>query len=127
MKKTYFSLTGFIILISINYILSNYTEQDITENLNNIDFYKIIKQSLQPQLVFLLIIFFSRENIKAPIFSMFMFGYIIIEFILRYFNGKEIIEYNYAIGMALGIILVFVIESLKEKFIIKGKQIKNDN
>ncbi|EAR11842.1 hypothetical protein PI23P_10932 [Polaribacter irgensii 23-P] len=127
MKKTYFSLTGFIILISINYILSNYTEQDITENLNNIDFYKIIKQSLQPQLVFLLIIFFSRENIKAPIFSMFMFGYIIIELILRYFNGKEIIEYNYAIGMALGIILVFVIESLKEKFIIKGKQIKNDN
>ncbi|EAR14023.1 hypothetical protein PI23P_05977 [Polaribacter irgensii 23-P] len=127
MKKTYFSLTGFIILISINYILSNYTKQDITGSLNNIDFYKIIKQSLQPQLVFLLIIFFSRENIKAPIFSMFMFGYIIIELILRYFNGKEIIEYNYAIGMALGIILVFVIESLKEKFIIKGKQIKNDN
>jgi hypothetical protein len=51
----------------------------------------------------------------------------IIEFIFRYFNGKEIIEYNYLIGMIFGLTFVFLIDWIKEKIVIdKNKKLIND-
>ncbi|WP_299527678.1 hypothetical protein [uncultured Lutibacter sp.] len=121
MKKNYFSLIGFAVILIINYALSHYIKQDFTENLNNIDFYKILKQSLHPPFIFLFIIFFSRNSLRATTFTLFIFGYMIIEFIFRYFNEKDIFEYNYIIGMIVGLILVFLIDWIKEKIVINKK------
>ncbi|WP_088324569.1 hypothetical protein [Polaribacter tangerinus] len=121
MKKNYFCLLGIIALILINYILSNYTKEININNINTSNILKILKQSIQPQLLFLLLIFFSRENIKVKNFTFFISFYIIVELIFRYFNQKNNIDYNYLIGMLLGILLVFLIDKLKIKYIDQKK------
>lgn len=123
MKKNYFSLIGIIVILIINYALGHYIEHEYIEKLNTIDFYKIIKQSLHPPLIFLFIIFFSKKSLNTTFFSLLIFAYIIVEFIFRYFNGKEVIEYNYVIGMGFGLILVFIIDWIKQK-IVGNKNIR---
>lgn len=115
MKKNYFYLIGFIIIMILNYLIKKYLNQDYTENLNQINFYEIIREGLRPIGIFLLINFFSRKEMKIKSFAIFILVIIIIESMFRYFNGKEIIDYNYTIGMILGLILVFIIDLIKNK------------
>jgi len=119
MKKNYFNLIGFIIVILINYFIKKYANQDYSENLNQINFYEIIENVLRPIGIFLLINFFSRKDMKIQSFSIFILVIIIIESMFRYFNGKEIIDYNYTIGMIFGLLLVFIIDLIKNKIIDK--------
>ena len=115
MKKNYFNLIGLIILLIINYIIKKYLNQDYSENLNQINFYEIIREGLRPIAIFLLINFFSRKGMKIQTFAIFILVIIFIEAIFRYFNGKDIIDYNYTIGMIFGLILVFIIDRFKQK------------
>ena len=115
MKKNYFYLIGFIIIMILNYLIKKYLNQDYSENLNQINFYKIIEEGLRPIVIFLLINFFSRKEMKIQSFAIFILVIIIIESMFRYFNGKEIIDYNYTIGMILGLIPVYLIDLFKNK------------
>jgi hypothetical protein len=127
MKKNYFNLIGFLIVILINYFIKKYANQDYSENLNQINFYEIIENGLRPIGIFLLINFFSRKEMKIKSFAIFILAIMIIEFIFRYFNGKEIIEYNYLIGMIFGLTFVFLIFWIKEKIVMyKNKKLIND-
>ena len=119
MKKNYFNLIGFMIVILINYFIKKYANQDYSENLNQINFYDIIENGLRPIGIFLLINFFSRKEMKIQSFTIFILVIIIIESMFRYFNGKEIIDYNYTIGMIFGLLLVFIIDLIKNKIIDK--------
>lgn len=125
MKKNYFYLIGFIIILSLNFLIKKYLNQDYSENLNQINFYKIIIEGLRPIGIFLLINFFSRKGIKIQAFVIFIITIIIVESMFRYFNGKEIIDYNYTIGMILGLIPTYFIDKIKNKFIDKPKVIEN--
>ena len=99
----------------LNYLIKKYLNQDYSENLNQINFYKIIEEGLRPIVIFLLINFFSRKEMKIQSFAIFILVIIIIESMFRYFNGKEIIDYNYTIGMILGLIPVYLIDLFKNK------------
>ena len=125
MKKNYFYLVGFLIVMLINYFIQKYTNQDYSENLNQINLYDIIENGLKPIGIFLLINFFSRKGIKIQIFTIFILVIIIIESIFRYFNGKSIIDYNYTIGMIIGLIPVYFIDMIKNKYIDKPKLTSN--
>jgi len=125
MKKNYFNFIGFMIVILINYLIKKYLNQDYSENLNQINFYEIIREGLRPIGIFLLINFFSRKEMKIQSFAIFILVIIIIESMFRYFNGKEIIDYNYTIGMILGLILVFIIDLIKNK--INDKPLLTNN
>ena len=48
----------------LNYLIKKYLNQDYSENLNQINFYKIIEEGLRPIGIFLLINFFSRKEMK---------------------------------------------------------------
>jgi len=115
MKKNYFYLIGFIIIMILNYLIKKYLNQDYSENLNQINFYEILREGLRPIGIFLLINFFSRKKMKIQSFAIFILVIIIIESMFRYFNGKEIIDYNYTIGMILGLIPVYLIDLFKNK------------
>jgi len=115
MKKNYIYLIGFIIIMILNYLIKKYLNQDYSENLNQINFYKIIEEGLRPIGIFLLINFFSRKEMKIQSFAICILVIIILEFMFRYFNGKEVIDYNYIIGMILGLIPVFLIDLIKNK------------
>ena len=121
MKKNYFYLTGLAIILLLNFLISYLTKNHTTENINNINLYAILKQSLHPSAIFLLINFFNKKSINAPLFSIFIFALIIIEFIFRYFKEKDIIEYNYVIGMFVGLLFVFLIDWFKNKLILDVK------
>jgi uncharacterized membrane protein len=109
----------------INYIIRKYLNQDYSENLNQINFYEIIREGLRPIAIFLLINFFSRKEMKIRSFAIFILVLFIIETIFRYFNGKEIIDYNYAIGMIFGLTLVLIIDLIKKKIFDKPQLINN--
>jgi len=115
MKKNYIYLIGFIIIMILNYLIKKYLNQDYSENLNQINFYKIIKEGLRPIGIFLLINFFSRKEMKIQSFAICILVIIILESMFRYFNGKETIDYNYIIGMILGLIPVYLIDLIKNK------------
>jgi hypothetical protein len=72
MKKNYFYLIGFIIVILINYFIKKYVNQDYSENLNQINFYEIIENGLRPIGILLLINFFSRKEMKIQSFAIFI-------------------------------------------------------
>lgn len=120
MKKNYFNIIGFLIVMLINYFIKKYANQDYSENLNQINFYEIIENGLRPIGIFLLVNFFSRKEMKIQSFAIFILVIIIIESMFRYFNGKEILDYNYIIGMIFGLILVFIIDLIKNKIIEKS-------
>ena len=127
MKKNYFYLIGFIIIMILNYLIKKYLNQDYYENLNQINFHKIIEEGLRPIGIFLLINFFSRKEMKIQTFSIFILVIMIIESMFRYFNDKSIIEYNYTIGMILGLAFVFLIDFIKDKIVTdKSKKLIND-
>ena len=109
----------------LNYLIKKYLNQDYSENLNQINFYEIIREGLRPIGIFLLINFFSRKGIKIQTFAIFILVIIIIESIFRYFNGKSIIDYNYTIGMIIGLIPVYFIDMIKNKIIDKPQLTKN--
>ena len=115
MKKNYIYLIGFIIIMILNYLIKKQLNQDYSENLNQINFYKIIKEGLRPIGIFLLINFFSRKEMKIQSFAICILVIIILESMFRYFNGKETIDYNYIIGMILGLIPVYLIDLIKNK------------
>ena len=125
MKKNYFYLIGFIIIIILNYLIKKYLNQDYSENLNQINFYEIIREGLRPVGIFLLINFFSKKGMKIQSFTIFILVIIIIESIFRYFNGKSIIDYNYTIGMIIGLIPVYFIDMIKNKIIDKPQLTNN--
>ena len=125
MKKNYFYLIGFIIIMILNYLIKKYLNQEYSENLNQINFYDIIDNGLRPIGIFLLINFFSKKGMKIQTFGIFILVIIIIESVFRYFNGKEIIGYNYTIGMIIGLIPVYFIDMIKNKLIDKPKLINN--
>ena len=53
----------------LNYLIKKYLNQDYSENLNQINFYKIIEEGLRPIGIFLLINFFSRKEKKLLIIT----------------------------------------------------------
>ena len=127
MKKNYFYLIGFIIIMIVNYIIKKYSNHDYSENLNQINLYNIIENGLRPIGIFLLINFFSRKRMKIQTFAFFILVIMIIESMFRYFNDKFIIEYNYTIGMILGLAFVFLIDFIKDKIVTdKSKELIND-
>jgi len=125
MKKNYFYLIGFIIIMILNYLIKKYLNQDYSENLNQINFYGILEEGLRPIGIFLLINFFSRKEMKIQSFGIFILVIIIIESTFRYFNGKEIIDYNYTIGMILGLIPIYLIDLFKSRINDKSQLTKN--
>jgi len=125
MKKNYFYIIGFIMIMTLNYLIKKYLNPDYPENLNEINFYEIIREGLRPIGIFLLINFFSRKEMKIQSFAIFILVITIIESMFRYFNGKEIIGYNYTIGMILGLILVYFIDMIKNKIIDKPQLTNN--
>jgi hypothetical protein len=125
MKKNYFYLIGFIIIMILNYLIKKYLNQDYSENLNQINFYGILEEGLRPIGIFLLINLFSRKEMKIQSFAIFILVIIIIESTFRYFNGKEIIDYNYTIGMILGLIPIYLIDLFKSRINDKSQLTKN--
>lgn len=125
MKKNYFYLFGFIIIMIINYFIKKYSNHDYSENLNQINLYDIIENGLRPIGIFLLINFFSRKGMKIQTFAIFILVIMIIESMFRYFNDKSIIEYNYTIGMIIGLILVYFIDMIKNKIFDKSQLTNN--
>jgi hypothetical protein len=125
MKKNYFYLVGFLIVMLINYFIKKFTNQDYLENLNQINFYDIIENGLRPIGIFLLINFFSRKGMKIQTFAIFILVIIIIESMFRYFNGKSIIDYNYTIGMIIGLIPVYFIDMIMNRFLNEPKLTNN--
>ncbi|SDY13472.1 hypothetical protein SAMN05444411_1345 [Lutibacter oricola] len=125
MKKNYFYLIGFIIIMIVNYFIKKYSNHDYSENLNQINLYDIIENGLRPIGIFLLINFFSRKGMKIQTFAIFILVIMIIESMFRYFNDKSIIEYNYTIGMIIGLILVYFIDMIKNKIIDKPQLTNN--
>ena len=111
----------------VNYIIKKYSNHDYSENLNQINLYNIIENGLRPIGIFLLINFFSRKRMKIQTFAFFILVIMIIESMFRYFNDKFIIEYNYTIGMILGLAFVFLIDFIKDKIVTdKSKELIND-
>ncbi|SDY13049.1 hypothetical protein SAMN05444411_1333 [Lutibacter oricola] len=125
MKKNYFYLIGFIIIMIVNYFIKKYSNHDYSENLNQINLYDIIENGLRPIGIFLLINFFSRKGMKIQTFAIFILVIMIIESMFRYFNDKSIIAYNYTIGMIIGLILVYFIDMIKNKIIDKPQLTNN--
>jgi hypothetical protein len=125
MKKNYFYLIGFIIIMILNYLIKKYLNQDYSENLNQINFYGILEEGLRPIGIFLLINFFSRKEMNIQSFAIFILVMIIVESSFRYFNGKEIIDYNYTIGMILGLIPIYLIDLFKSRINDKSQLTKN--
>jgi hypothetical protein len=125
MKKNYFYLIGFIIIMILNYLIKKYLNQDYSENLNQINFYGILEEGLRPIGIFLLINFFSRKEMNIQSFAIFILVMIIVESSFRYFNGKEIIDYNYTIGMILGLIPIYLIDLFRSRINDKSQLTKN--
>lgn len=125
MKKNYFYLIGFIIIMVLNYLIKKYANHDYSENLNKINLYDIIENGLRPIGIFLLINFFSRKEMKIQTFAIFILVIMIIESMFRYFNDKSIIDYNYTIGMIIGLILVYFIDMIKNKYFEKSQLTNN--
>jgi hypothetical protein len=125
MKKNYFYLIGFIIIMILNYLIKKYLNQYYSENLNQINFYGILEEGLRPIGIFLLINFFSRKEMNIQSFAIFILVMIIVESSFRYFNGKEIIDYNYTIGMILGLIPIYLIDLFKSRINDKSQLTKN--
>ena len=125
MKKNYFYLIGFIIIMVLNYLIKKYSNHDYSENLNKINLYDIIENGLRPIGIFLLINFFSRKEMKIQTFAIFILVIMIIESMFRYFNDKSIIDYNYTIGMIIGLILVYLIDMIKNKYFEKSQLTNN--
>ena len=115
MKEKYFYLIGFIIILVLNYLLKNYSNLDYTKNLNQINIFEIIRHGLEPIGIFLVINFLFKKGIKIQPLAIFFFVLIIIESMIHYYRGKEIIDYNYTIGMILGLFLTFLIDLIRNK------------
>jgi hypothetical protein len=109
----------------LNYLIKKYLNQDYSENLNQINFYGILEEGLRPIGIFLLINFFSRKEMNIQSFAIFILVMIIVESSFRYFNGKEIIDYNYTIGMILGLIPIYLIDLFKSRINDKSQLTKN--
>lgn len=119
MNKNYFNLIGFIIVMLINYFIKNYSNQDYSENPNQINFFEIIENGLRPIGFFLLTNFFYKKEIKLQFFMIFILVIMITESLFQYFNGKDFFDYNYTIGMVSGLVLLFFIGLIERKFINK--------
>jgi len=116
MKKKYFSIICVIIILLINYALIYFINNETKESINGISSLKILKQSLTlPGVFFLMDIIFNQylTNKKILIFTVII---ILLEFIVRYFNDKNIVDYNFLIGMFIGLILTIFISSLIQKY-----------
>ena len=109
----------------LNYLIKKYSNHDYSENLNKINLYDIIENGLRPIGIFLLINFFSRKEMKIQTFAIFILVIMIIESMFRYFNDKSIIDYNYTIGMIIGLILVYFIDMIKNKYFEKPQLTNN--
>ena len=125
MKKKYFYLIGFIITLVLNYLIKNYSNLNYTENLNQVNIFEIIRHGLEPIVIFLLINFLFKKGIKIQPLAIFIFVLIIIESMIHYYKGKEIIDYNYTIGMILGLFLTFLIDLISNKVTYKPQLNKN--
>lgn len=113
MKNRFFYIIGFIVIIVANYVLKDYV--CYTEGMNTISVYAILLESLRPIGIFLLLNIFTQKDYKIIWFIVFILSFMIVEFIFRYFAGKVAIEYNYAIGMILGLIPVYFIDIIRKK------------
>ena len=69
----------------------------------------------RPVGIFLLVSFFFKKDYKVSQFAIFILVMIIVESTFRYFNGKSLLDYNYLIGMILGLIPVYLIDLVKQK------------
>lgn len=103
----------------INYFIKNYSNQDYSENPNQINFFEIIENGLRPIGFFLLTNFFYKKEIKLQFFMIFILVIMITESLFQYFNGKDFFDYNYTIGMVSGLVLLFFIGLIERKFINK--------
>jgi len=115
MNKRYFYLIGFVIVILLNVAMRKYADPNYSDDLNQINLFKIIENALRPLGIFLLFSFFYKKGFKVSQFAMLTLVMIILEYTFRYFNGKSLLDYNYLIGMLLGLIPVYLIDLVKQK------------
>lgn len=109
LKKKYLSIISLIIILLINYVLIYYIKNDTSENTNTINYLSFLKHSLTLPGILILMDIFSNKIISNK--NLFIFTLIILslEFAIRYFNEKSIVDYNYVIGMLIGLILSIII------------------
>ena len=55
MRKNKFYLIGFVIVLILNFVLEKYLFQNISENLNEMNIFQIIKDGFRPIMIFLLL------------------------------------------------------------------------
>jgi hypothetical protein len=115
MNKRYFYLIGFVIVILLNVVMRKYADPNYSDDLNQINLFKVIENALRPVGIFLLVSFFFKKDYKVSQFAIFILVMIIVESTFRYFNGKSLLDYNYLIGMILGLIPVYLIDLFKQK------------
>lgn len=109
LKKKYLSIISLIIILLINYVLIYYINNDTSQNINTINYLSFLKHSLTLPGILILMDIFSNKIISNK--NLFIFTLIILslEFAIRYFNEKSIVDYNYVIGMLIGLILSIII------------------
>lgn len=112
MKKRIFYLIGLLVVFTFNYLIKAHYDLELAERLNEINFFTIIDHALNPVGVFLLLKFFINKYWTTKTFTLFYLVIMILELTIGYYNGKNIIDYNYLIGTLLGIGVVFLIEWL---------------
>ena len=115
MKKRIYYLIGFLTILVINYLVKEYLIQDSTKDINYINFYEILLETLSPIAFFLLISFFSPRKPKAVSVAGLLVFVMIIEIIMRYYGDKELINYNELIGLVIGSTLLFAFEWFENK------------
>ena len=126
MKKRIYYLVGLLVILIINYLIKEYFIQDSSKNLNDINVYQVLSETLRPIVIFLLMGLFSSRKPRAIVVAGVLALFMTIEFIVRYSSDKEVIEYNELIGLFIGSTLLFAFEWFENKQTNKDeKQIIN--
>jgi len=123
LKKKYFNIISLIIILLINYVLIYYIKNGTAESINEINYLKILRQSLTLPGVFIIMNIFLNKIISNKHLFIFTLFLICLEFILRYFNEKNVVDYNFVIGMLIGLVLTIIISSFKKKNNFKKTQL----
>lgn len=115
MKKKHLYLIGLIITLILSLVLKNYTND--SENANTINIYRIIMESLKPLgALFLMFLLFPQnlKKYKTTLFIITILAYMLLNLTFNYFEGKNIIEYNYIIGTILGLIPILIFDRINK-------------
>lgn len=115
LKSNYFSIIAIITIILINSIISKNIGLATEDKLNDLNFFVILKQSLTIPAVYLLMNIFSQKALKNKQLIILFIVIIAVESTFKYFKNKPIVEYNFLLGMLLGLVVAILLNSFQKK------------